>query len=203
MKRLLFCCILLLALTGVAEAQYGRGRLDLTPYAGVLIPTSDVVKAGDVASGAPAAAHEVNFLVGGKLTYWFAEDIGLEADVAFAPNALESDAFGIPGTVDARFLFVDLRIVQAFQRAVGKPTLLLSGGIGLVGTSYDQLDMTAGGLGVLGIGVRLPLGGVALQIEAEDYISTTRWELRDGSKTDRSLQNDLRFSAGLVIPLRR
>lgn len=203
MKRVFLYALLLLAFTGVAEAQYGRGRLDLTPYAGVLVPTHDVVEAGAVATGAPAAAHEVNFLVGGKLTYWFAEEIGLEADVAFAPNALESEAFGIPGTVDARFLFVDVRIVQAFQRAAGKPTLLLSGGIGLVGTSYDQLDMTAGGLGVLGIGVRLPLGSVSLQIEAEDYISTTRWELRDGSKTDKALQNDLRFSAGLSFPLRR
>ncbi len=198
---------LLLSLTGMLAAAAGaqdlRGRFEVTPYIGALVPTNDVVAAGDIASGSPAAKHETSLLFGGKLTYWFGDAIGLEADIAFSPSALESDAFGIAGTVDADFFVADARIVQAFGRDASSVTLLLSGGIGFFATSYDQLDMKTGGLGVLGIGVRLPLGGVALQFELEDYISTTDWELRDGSTTTRAMQNDLRFSAGLVLPLVR
>lgn len=203
MKRTIALIALLAGFAGASQAQDYRGRLDVTPYFGALVPTNDVVAAGGVGSGSPVAKHEVNVVFGGKLTYWFGEAIGIEADLALAPNALESEAFGIPGTVDAQFFVFDARIVQAFARDNQSAALLLSGGLGFFATSYDQLDMTTGGLGVLGIGLRLPLGGVALQLEAEDYISTTRWELRDGSKTDKEMQNDLRFSVGVAIPLIR
>ncbi|MDZ4698574.1 MAG: hypothetical protein SH809_02605 [Rhodothermales bacterium] len=203
MKNILILCAVLFSATAPAIAQDYRGRLDLTPFVGALVPMNDVVKAGALATGAPAAKHQVDLLFGGKLTYWFGEAIGIEADIALAPNALESDALGIPGSVDARFFAANARIVQVFARDNASPALLLSGGIGFFATSYDELDMTTGGLGVLGIGFRLPIGGFALQLEAEDFISTTRWELPDGDHTDKIMQNDIRLSVGLVVPLVR
>ncbi len=203
MKNILLLCAMLACATASVSAQDYRGRLDLTPYIGAFVPANDVVKSGALATGSPAAKHQVDLLFGGKLTYWFGEAIGVEADVAVAPNALESEAFGVPGSVDARFIAADLRIVQVFARDNASPALLLSGGIGFMATSYDELDMTTGGLGVLGIGFRLPIGALALQLEAEDFISTTRWELPDGDHTDKVMQNDIRLSIGLVVPLVR
>jgi hypothetical protein len=203
MKKILIFFAMIACATASVSAQDYRGRLDLTPFVGALVPVNEVVKAGALGTGAPAAKHQVDLIFGGKLTYWFGDAIGVEADIAMAPNALESDAFGIPGSVDARFITANARIVQVFARDNASPALLLSGGVGFFATSYDELDMSTGGLGVLGIGVRLPIGGLALQLEAEDFISTTRWELPDGDHTDKTMQNDIRLSVGLVVPLLR
>jgi hypothetical protein len=190
-------------LLGAVSPAAAQRRLDLTPYLGVLVPTNDIVAAGGVSTGSPAAGHGADLVFGGRLTYWFDEAIGLEADVSLAPNALSSDAFGVAGSVDARFFSVNARLVQVFARDPGSPALRLTGGLGFIATSYDELEMTTGGLGVLGIGFRLPIGGLALQLDAEDHISTAEWRLADGEKTNREMQNDLRFSLGLVIPLVR
>ena len=196
--------ILLLAgfvLSNTVQAQFQKGRLNLTPHIGVLIPTNDVVESGALQSGSEAAAHEINLLIGGKLGYWFADDLALELVGIFAPNAIESDAFGIAGKTDTEFLALNLRLLWAS----GSPDdvrILLGGGLGFFATRYDDpLDMTTGGLGILSAGVAIPLGLIGLRMEIEDYITTTRWERTDESFTDRKWQNDLGLTLGLTIGL--
>jgi hypothetical protein len=191
--------VLLAAPALPASAQSRRGQVDLTPFAGVFVPTNNIVDADAITTGTPAVKHSTALVVGGRLTYWLRSNLGLEASVAFSPNEIESTALGIPGDVDADFLVGSLRLVCA----IGKPghaAFLMTGGVGFFGTTYDDpLDMTTGGLGILGFGARIPLGGpIALRLQVEDQISTTEWETVNG-KTDLKLQNDLTFKGGLTL----
>lgn len=187
-----------------ALAQSKQGQLDLTPFIGVLIPTADVVKSGALAAGSSAAKHEVDLMLGGKLTYWFRNEWGVGLEVLYAPNAIESAAFNVPGTVDAKFLTISGRLVYDFGTDPAKPAWLLTGGLGLFTTDYDNpLDMTAGGMGLLGIGLRIPLGeALALRFDLSDYMTFTRWEIPAGGKTDRVFQNDITITGGLTFSLK-
>ncbi len=172
--------------------------------AGVYIPLADVVEAGAVSPASPAAGHEIDLMVGGRLTYWFQSEMGLEVEAMYADNALESDAFGIPGTVDADFLAASLRLVYDFGSDPARPSVLLTGGLGFFATSYDApLDMTTGGMGLVGLGFRIPFGtAVAFRFDVSDYLTTTEWEL-NGAKTDQLLQNDIALTGGLTFSLGR
>ena len=182
-------------------AQNTEGQVDFTPFVGVLIPLSDVVESGALATGSEAAKHEVDFLIGGKLTYWFQSEWGIGLELLYAPNAIESDAFGIPGTVDAQFFNLNARLVYDFGKDPTKPAFLLTGGLGFFATSYDDpLDMTTGGMGLLGLGLTIPVAeALALRIDLSDYITVTRWEIPGGGKTDKILQNDITLTAGLTF----
>lgn len=196
---------LVICLSGVnAAAAQNRGQVDVTPFVGVYIPLADVVEAGAVSPASPAASHQVDLMVGGKLTYWFLSAMGVEAEAMYAPNALESDAFGIPGTVEADFLAISLRLVYDFGNDPARPSVLLTGGMGFYATSYGSpLDMTTGGMGLVSLGFRIPFGTVvALRLDVSDYLTTTEWELNDG-KTDQLLQNDIALTGGLTFSLGR
>ena len=184
-------------------AQNEEGQIDLTPFIGVLIPTADVVESGALSTGSPAAKHEVELMLGGKLTYWFRSQWGLEFELLYAPNAIESDAFGIPGTVGAKFLTVSGRLVYDFGSDPARPAFLLTGGLGFFATDYDNpLDMTTGGMGLVGLGLRIPLSNaIALRLDLSDYITTTRWEIPGGGETDKLLQNDITITGGLTLSL--
>lgn len=187
-----------LAAPVMAQTRYA---LDFTPHIGVLAPLSDVVEAGVITAGSPAAAHDVNLLLGGMLTYWWAQAWAVELGVMYAPNSIESEAFGIPGTVDASFLTVTGRLVYDFGQNPAKPAVLLTGGLGFFATDYDDpLSMKTGGLGLVGLGLRIPIGPrVALRVDLDDYITTTNWELPAGGESDKVLQNDLTIKGGLTF----
>ncbi len=188
-----------------ALAQSKQGQVDVTPFIGVLIPTADIVKSGALAAGSPAARHEVDLMLGGKLTYWFRNEWGIGLEVLYAPNnAIESDAFNVPGTVDAKFLTVGGRLVYDFVKDPAKPAWLLTGGLGLFATDYNNpLDMTTGGMGQLGLGLRIPFSkALALRFDLTDYMTFTRWEIPAGGKTDRVFQNDITITGGLTFSLK-
>lgn len=190
--------VALLASPAAAQSKYA---LDFTPHVGVLAPLSDVVEAGAFSAGSPAAAHDVNLLLGGMLTYWWAQEWGIELGVMYAPNSIESEAFGIPGTIDASFLTVTGRLVYDFGQNPAKPAVLLTGGLGFFATDYDDpLSMKTGGLGLVGLGLRIPISArIALRVDLDDYITTTNWELPAGGETDKLLQNDLTIKGGLTF----
>ncbi len=186
-----------------ADAQNRKGQLDLMiPSVGVMLPLSDVVESGAISTGSPAAAHEVSVTFGARLTYWFLSEMGLELELGFAPSSLESEAFGVPGTVEAQFFELNGRLVYDFRSSPASAGFLLTGGIGLFATNYDEFEMTPGGMGVVSLGYRIPLDtSLALQFDLSDYLTTTNWELNDGSETDKILQNDVVLSVGLIITL--
>ena len=207
MNKIYFLLIVWLASASIddVQAQNERGQFDLTvPSVGVLFPLADVVESGAISTGSPAADHEVSVVFGSRLTYWFIPEMAAELELVFSPSALKSDAFGMPGTVDAQFFVLSGRLVYDFGSDQSNSGFLLTGGLGLFGTSYNEFDMTTGGLGLLGIGYRIRLdNALSLRLDLTDYITTTNWELADGSETDQLLQTDLVLSAGLVITLNK
>ena len=198
-------CLAGLGASFTASAQNQRGQFDLmVPSIGVMLPLADVVESGAISATAPAAKHELSGTFAARLTYWFRSEWGAELELMFSPSALESDAFGIPGTVDAQFIVLSGRLVYDFRQAHDRPGFLLTGGLGFFATSYNELEMTTGGLGLITIGYRIPLdNALSLRIDLTDYITTTNWELSDGSETDQLLQNDLTLSLGLTISLNK
>ena len=195
---------LLIALAGLlvlpAAAQTKRS-LDFTPHIGLMAPLANVVDAGAIATGSPAAAHNLDFLLGGMLTYWWAPDWGVELGVMFAPNSIDSETFGVPDAVDAQFFTISGRLVYDFGQNPTKPAFMLTGGLGAFFTDYDDpLSMKTGGMGLVSLGLRIPISNsVALRIDLTDYLTTTNWELGNGSETDKLLQNDLTVKGGLTF----
>ena len=135
LKIIILVAFMSLMVVSFANAQNTEGQVDLTPYIGVLIPIADVVESGALASGSAAAKHEVDLLIGGKLTYWFRPQWGIGIELMYAPNAIESDAFNIPGSVDAQFFNLNGRLVYDFGKDPAKPAFLLTGGLGFFATT--------------------------------------------------------------------
>lgn len=197
-KTVLLVSAVSVLLLNTATAQ-NKHSLEFTPHLGVMAPLSNVVDAGAIATGTPAAEHNTDLLLGGLLTYWWAQEWGVELGVMYAPNGIDSEAFSIPGTVDSKFLTVSGRLVYDFGQNAEKPAFLLTGGLGFFVTDYDEpLSMITGGMGLVGLGLRIPITSrVGVRIDVTDYITTTNWELDGGGKTDKLLQNDLTIKGGL------
>ncbi len=200
-QKIAMAAVACLMIVQTTAAQNQEGQIDITPFIGVLVPTNDVVESNAFSAGSEAAKHEVDLMPGGKLTYWFRSEWGVELELLYAPNAIESNAFNIPGTVDAQFLTLSGRLVYDFGTDPAKPAFLLTGGLGFFATTYDDpLDMTTGGMGLVGLGLRIPLSeAIAFRVDLTDYITTARWEIPGGGKTDKLLQNDLTVTGGLTF----
>lgn len=200
MKTALFVSLMGLLLAGPATAQT-KHAWDFTPHLGVMAPLANVVDAGAIATGTPAAEHNVDLMLGGLLTYWWAPEWAVELGVMYAPNGIDSEAFSVPGTVDATFFTMSGRLVYDFGQNPEKPAVLLTGGLGFFVTDYDEpLSMITGGMGLVGLGLRIPLSTrLALRIDVTDYLTTTNWELDGGGETDKLLQNDLTIKGGLTF----
>ncbi len=198
MKTSILLSVLGLLLVAPAAGQ-SKHAWDFTPNLGVMAPLSNVVDAGAIGTGTPAAEHNVDFLLGGLLTYWWAPEWAVELGVMYAPNGIDSEAFSVPGTVDATFLSVSGRLVYDFGQNPEKPAFLLTGGLGFFATDYDEpLDMITGGMGLVGLGLKIPLSPkLALRLDLLDYMTTTNWELDGGGETDKLLQHDLTVKGGL------
>lgn len=202
MKRIhiaILTCVCCMMMVHVSSAQ--KRSWALTPSVGAMFPLADVVEAGAISAGSPAASHDTGFLLGGKLDYWWSQHCGVGLEVMYAPNEIESDAFFVPGTVDASFWTVSARFHYDFGSDPTRTSVILSGGVGVFITDYDDpLDMTTGGKGLIGLGLNIPLSSsVALRFDLTDYVSTTNWELLGGGETDKLLQNDLTIKGGLTF----
>ena len=189
-----------LLLLNPALAQTKRS-VDFTPHVGWMTPLSDVVEAGDITTGSPAAAHGNDLMFGGLLTFWWSPAWAFELGGMYAPNAIGSDAFSIPGEVDTEFISASARLVYDFGQNPSKPAVMLTGGLGAFFTTYDApLDMTTGGMGLVSLGLRIPITtGFGIRLDVTDYMTFTNWDRGDGSETDRVWQNDLTFKGGLVF----
>lgn len=188
-----------------SSAQNQEGQWDLMiPSVSALLPLSNVVDANAFGTGTPSGGHEFSAMFGGRLTYWFIPEMGAELELLFAPSALETDPFGLPGTVDAQFFSLNARLVYAFGSDSHKPYFLLTGGLGLWATNYEDYDMTTGGMGVVALGLRIPMdNALSIRIDLSNYMTTTDWELASGGETDKILQHDLALTVGLSITLNK
>lgn len=202
---LLLICMISLGSVREIYAQNQQGQVDLLiPSVGALVPLSNVVDSGDLGPNSPAGGHDLSVLFGSRLTYWFIPEMGAELELLFSPSALDGAPFNAASDIDAQFFALSGRLVYAFGSDSRRPAFLLTGGLGLWATNYEDYEMTTGGMGVVAIGVRIPMdNALAFRIDLSDYMTTTNWELPPDSETDKILQHDLSLSVGLTITLNR
>ena len=198
-------CMISLGFAGAAHAQNQQGQLDLMiPSVGAMLPLSDVVDSGDLGTNAPSGKHDFSVLFGSRLTYWFIPEMGAELELLFSPSALDGAPFSAPEDIDAQFFALNGRLVYAFGGDTRGTAFLLTGGLGIYATNYSDYEMTTGGMGVVAIGVRIPMdNALSVRIDLSNYMTTTNWELPAGSETDKILQHDLSLSVGLTINLNK
>ena len=202
---LLFAGVFSVCAVHSSSAQNQEKQWDLmVPSVSALLPVSNVVDANAFGTGTPEGKHEFSAMFGARLTYWFIQEMGAELELLFAPSSLETVPFGIPGTIDAQFFALNGRLVYDFGSDSSKPSFLLTGGMGFWVTNYEDYEMTTGGMGVVAIGLRIPMdNSLSIRFDLSDYMTTTNWELASGGETDKILQHDLALTAGLTITLNR
>ena len=192
------------AAAGPACAQ-GRG-VELTPYVGIYVPLANVIdqrttQEGDgvIFSTETQVGHKTGWALGGRLTVWLSERIGAQGSFNYAFSDL--------GASRAHVWTAAGRLVYRLAQPNPQFSLELSGGPAVVGRGGEFYDLFVEGTtdvgGVLGVGGRIQLGGVALHLDLEDYLYSVQLEISEVVVHDSQFQNDLVFSVGVAIPLAR
>ena len=207
-----------LALAAKGGAQV---KVEFTPFAGVYVPTANLLPSGALSDFWIVNIHQkAGLALGGRVTAWATDRFAVDgsfgylgSDVAQTVDAgcpadqlcegpVTSDTRGHMWLVSARLLFVVSR------RPSGTAFYIL-GGPAYAGHGDKQFHYgsNAGGTmtrspgTVVGIGARIevPRTGLALRTQVEDCLYLTRFSGYDGLHTWSSsqIQNDLLLSLGL------
>ena len=230
-QRVLRAGFILAALAVAIPAQgQGLGNWIFTPYVGAYVPTADLarVNLADASDFVNAKfKHDNAIALGGNLSYWFAERMGVEfggayawsdAKASFSMGGSNLGNFAGSGGENAYVLMGAAKMMFALLPPTSQTQLRFGVGPAIVnrgGTAY-KADEDGKFTGLTNVGgaaslcTRIPLAGrLALRLRAEDYFYQARLKFRDASSPtdnfnfDRRFQNDLIFSAGLQIGLAR
>lgn len=217
----------LLTFASALWAQTGTA-FEITPFAGGYIPASeiqpiqqhicvsnsiaDTVTLGEEPTWNGTPKAQSGWAVGGRVTRWFANGVGLEGSGSYASTAFPTQGCGVNGYVGAHVINLSARLLLRITGAARSLYALAGYGAFIHGgEAYASLlDPHTDFGGILGLGARIPLGSHALlQVRAEDYIysltlqkATTAGFSPGGILTIpgfhyHSLQNDLVLSIGL------
>jgi Outer membrane protein beta-barrel domain len=180
--------------TSVPRPAAAQGGVDISPWAGVYIPTRNEFSDLDEA----AFERDISVIGGARLTFWGTGRFGFEATGGYAPAKISGETINEKNTdllvANARLLFALSPITNnvGFYLAAG-PALLTRGS-----DPFDD-DRSRTDFGVnWGIGTRFALGETgrtALRLDIEDYMYNGDF----GGGDD--FQNDLVASLGLSIAL--
>lgn len=180
--------------TSVPRPAAAQGGVDISPWAGVYIPTRNEFSDLDNA----AFERDISVIGGARLTFWGTGRFGFEATGGYAPAKISGETINEKRTdllvANARLLFALSPITNnvGFYLAAG-PALLTRGS-----DPFDD-DRSRTDFGVnWGIGTRFALGETgrtALRLDLEDYMYNGDF----GGGDD--FQNDLVASLGLSIAL--
>ncbi|HXE57312.1 MAG TPA: outer membrane beta-barrel protein [Gemmatimonadales bacterium] len=185
---------LLLAGPLAATAAAQRADLEFTPFAGAYVPTANFEDlGGDI-------GNETSAAIGARLTFWGGGRIGFEGTFAFAPSDIDNPPGGTLD-VDAQVITGNASLLLGLLPAGQTSALFLRLGGAVIargGDAFDNVDGKTDFGGVVGLGLRIPLGPrFGIRIDAEDYLYNAKFD-DDG---ESSFQNDLMFTVGLAIPL--
>lgn len=217
--------ILLIALGPVAMGAQARDTWVVTPYAGVYLPTANLVRFEQ--GGAQVRMRQQSAAaLGANLNYWFAERMSVEFGGLYAwSNAKGSASFADEGdsfsesvnenayvmTGTAKLMFALLPPSGDTQLRFGiGPAVIRRGGTAYKADPDGELTGLTNFGGALSLCTRIPLANrLALRLRAEDYVYQARIKFRDPLDSqnnfsfDRKLQNDFVISAGLHIGFTR
>jgi Outer membrane protein beta-barrel domain len=180
--------------TATATPAAAQGGVELTPWAGVYIPTSNSVGALD-----QDIERDVSVAGGARLTFWGSGRLGFEATGGYAPAKIGDETINETGNTD--LLLASGRLLLALSPVNSSVGFYLAGGPALLARGSNPFDDDRSSTdigGVLGLGFRFGGGDdnrVGFRVDLEDYLYNGDF----GGGDD--FQNDLVASLGVSIAL--
>ena len=178
------------ALALAAQPVQAQGGVSITPFAGAFVPTKN-----SFTSLGNDIKRSNSFIGGARLTFWAKSPLGLEFVAGYAPARVEVAGATINASRHSNVVVGGLKLMLGISPAVSPLGLYVGVGPAIIRRGTDVLhnnrSQTDFG-GVLGGGVRLPLGhSIGVRFDVEDYVYGGDFS---GSK---QFQNDLALTAGL------
>jgi len=182
------------ALSVAAAPAAAQGGVELTPWAGAYIPTSNSVNALD-----EDISRDVSVVGGARLTFWGTGMLGFEASGGYAPAKIGNETINETGNTD--LLLASARLLLALSPVNNNVGFFLAGGPALLTRGSNPFDDDRSSTdigGVVGLGFRFGGGEgrrVGFRVDLEDYLYNGDF----GGGND--FQNDLVASLGVSIAL--
>jgi hypothetical protein len=178
--------------TAVATPAAAQGGVELAPWAGVYVPTSN-----SIGSLGEDLSRDVSVAGGARLTFWGTGNLGFEVTGGYAPSKIGDE------TINERvnLLLANARLMLALSPVTNRVGFYIAGGPALLargGNPFDDDRSSTDLGGVLGLGLRFGGGEnsrVGFRIDLEDYLYNGDF----GGGDD--FQNDLVASLGVSIAL--
>src|SRR5919107_2222016 len=183
----------IIAATAATPAA-AQGGVELTPWAGIYVPTSNSVGALD-----QDIDRDVSVIGGARLTFWGSGMLGFEATGGYAPAKISDETINETGNTD--LLLASARLMLALSPVDNSVGFYLAGGPALLTRGSNPFDDDRSSTdigGVLGLGFRFGGGDnnrVGFRLDLEDYLYNGDF----GGGGD--FQNDLVASLGVSIAL--
>lgn len=180
--------------TTTATPAAAQGGVELTPWAGVYLPTSN-----SVGSLGQDISRDVSVIGGARLSFWGTGHLGFEVSGGYAPAKI-GDAT-INETGNTNMLLANGRLLLAISPVSSKVGFFLAGGPAILVRGKNPFDNNRSSTdigGVLGLGFRFGGGDnnrVGFRIDLEDYLYNGDF----GGGND--FQNDLVASLGVSFAL--
>ena len=180
--------------TTAATPAAAQGGVELTPWAGVYVPTSNSVGALD-----QDISRDVSVAAGARLTFWGSGRLGFEATGGYAPAKIGDETINETGNTD--LLLASGRLLLALSPVDNSVGFYLAGGPALLTRGSNPFDDDRSSTdigGVVGLGFRFGGGDnnrVGFRLDLEDYLYNGDF----GGGDD--FQNDLVASLGVSIAL--
>ena len=169
-----------------------QGGVELTPWAGVYVPTSNSV--GGLGED---LSRDISVAGGARLTFWGTGNLGFEVTGGYAPSKIGDETVN----ESVNLLLANARLLLALSPVTNGVGFYIAGGPALLargGNPFDDDRSSTDLGGVLGLGLRFGGGEnsrVGFRIDLEDYLYNGDF----GGGDD--FQNDLVASLGLSIAL--
>jgi hypothetical protein len=184
----------LAVISAAATPAAAQGGVELTPWVGAYIPTSNSVGALD-----EDISRNVGAAGGVRLTFWGTGMLGFEATGGYAPAKIGNETVNQSGNTD--LLLANARLLLALSPVTNSVGFYLAGGPALLSRGSNPFDNDASSTdfgGVLGLGFRFGGGDdnrIGFRLDLEDYLYNGDF----GGGDD--FQNDLVASLGMSIGL--
>lgn len=184
----------LAVISAAATPAAAQGGVELTPWVGAYIPTSNSVGALD-----EDISRNVGAAGGVRLTFWGTGMLGFEATGGYAPAKIGNETVNQSGNTD--LLLANARLLLALSPVTNSVGFYLAGGPALLSRGSNPFDNDASSTdfgGVLGLGFRFGGGDdnrIGFRLDLEDYLYNGDFGGGD------AFQNDLVASLGMSIGL--
>ena len=202
----------------IAPSARAQRSLDFVPYLGFYVPTANMMD--PAFAGVPAMTQRSSVIVGGRVTWWLPNHVGIEGTLGYAPSSVDPRA-----TYEccnaAHVITASARVLAPLVVVDGSPLFRVGGGMGVVSHGGRAYANTSGATSIAGIasaGMTLKLGHAPfmLRLDAEDYLFNSHLGaepgcdrggytgfcgqlLRASGAFKPQFQNDVVLSAGLAF----